>query len=247
MNVRTILAPNQGPFTLDGTRTYIVGEVAMIDPGPPISSHVEALSAETQVETIFVTHRHGDHAPAAAILKERLGARLVAPAATLEDVADETLRDGAQYGAITAIATPGHTAEHFCFLTDDGDLFTGDTILGVGTTAIFPPDGHMGQYLDSLRKLRDLQPRRIYPGHGPVREDAVEWIDYYIQHRLEREQQIVACLADGALSTTELVKKIYPDLHTGLQPAAEAQLTAHGIHLVEQGTIREIAGRWQRT
>ena len=99
---------------------------------------------------------------------------------------------------IEVIATPGHTNEHVCYLTSDGDLFTGDTILGTGTTAIFPPDGHMGDYLRSLQTLRARNPKRIYPAHGPMREDAVALIDEYIAHRLERERQVLDAIAAGA-------------------------------------------------
>jgi glyoxylase-like metal-dependent hydrolase (beta-lactamase superfamily II) len=137
--------------------------------------------------------------------------------------------------AIDIIATPGHTNEHVCYLTSAGDLFTGDTILGVGTTAIFPPDGHMGDYIASLRALRERSPKRIFPAHGPTRDDAVALIDHYIAHRLEREQQVLDAIAAGATTVEEMRARIYPDLDPRLHGAAEIQITAHLIKLREEG------------
>jgi glyoxylase-like metal-dependent hydrolase (beta-lactamase superfamily II) len=238
MNIRGITAPNPGVFTLDGTRTYLLGETAVIDPGPAIDSHVEAIrAAMPRLETIFVTHRHADHAPAAIPLKRATRARIVAP---LPD-ADVRVQGGETFAIedtmIEVIATPGHTSEHVCYLTAGGDLFTGDTILGAGTTAIFPPDGNMGDYLRTLHALRARQPRRIWPGHGPTRDDAVSLIDEYIAHRLERERQVVALLAEGAKSIPEMRARIYPDLDERLTGAAEIQLGAHLGKLQEEGRI----------
>ncbi len=241
--IRSVLAPNPGPFTLDGTRSWLVGETLMIDPGPAIASHVAALlAAQPRVATILLTHRHADHAPAAVEVARQTDARIFAPDDVLDDaIVSERLVDGARIETegliIEAIATPGHTAEHFCFFTSEGDLLTGDTILGEGTTAIFPPDGVMADYMASLRRLRELAPRTIYPGHGPVRTDAVAWIDYYIAHRQEREAQILAALADGPLAVTELRARIYPELHPALRSAAEMQLVAHARHLADRGLV----------
>lgn len=236
--IELVRAANPGPFTLDGTNTWILDGEVVFDPGPPLAEHVEAiLRAAPGLSTIFITHRHGDHAPAAPMLKARSGARVIAPEGVGGEV-DERVSDGKTYsfasGTVEAIATPGHTAEHFCFLIDSGDVVTGDTILGEGTSAIFPPDGHMGDYLASLRKLRDRAPRRILPGHGPARTDPFEWISYYIDHRLERERQVVEALHAGALDIPSLRERVYPELHPGLHPAAEAQMLAHLIHLEEQ-------------
>jgi len=241
--IRDVLAPNPGPFTLHGTRTWLVGETVMIDPGPPIESHVEALlEAQPGVTSILVTHRHGDHAPGAVPIAQRTGARIFAPEGVFrDDQVFERIGEGftivESEVAIRTIATPGHTAEHVCFLTDQGDLFSGDMILGEGTTAIFPPDGNMKDYLESLERLRDLKPRRIRPAHGPVREDAVEWISYYIDHRREREAQILQALEGKALGLTGLRESIYPDLHPALRVAAEGQLLAHLVHMSDDGRI----------
>ncbi len=237
MNIRSITAPNPGPFTLDGTQTWLLGESTLIDPGPAIDSHVNALrAAMPKLRTILITHRHGDHAPAAIPLKNATGARIVAPANVLEDDdVDQRVSGGDFVEELEVIATPGHTNEHVCYLTAEGDLFSGDTILGAGTTAIFPPDGHMGRYIHSLRTLRAREPRRIFPAHGPVREDAVALIDEYIAHRLERERQVLDAIVHGAKTIPEMRARIYTDLDERLHRAAEIQITAHLIKLVEDG------------
>jgi glyoxylase-like metal-dependent hydrolase (beta-lactamase superfamily II) len=235
--IRDILAPNPGPFTLSGTRTYLLGDSAVLDPGPAIESHIEAIrTAMPRLRTILITHRHADHAPAALPLKRMTGARIVAPAGVLDET-DGIIRGGETVEDLEVIATPGHTAEHVCFLSKDGDLFTGDTILGEGTTAIFPPDGNMGQYMRSLQTLRARNPRRIYPAHGPTRDDAVALIDDYIAHRLQREQQIVNALAVGAHTIPEMRRRIYSDLDPRLEGAAAIQIAAHLIKLEEEGRV----------
>src|SRR4051794_40959135 len=143
--IRDLLAPNPGAFTLSGTRTYLLGETAVIDPGPDIESHIKAIrTAMPKLLTILITHRHGDHAPAAVPLKRLTGARILAPHGVLDDNSvDQRISDGERIAVedetLEVIATPGHTSERVCFLTTSGDLFTGDTVLGEGTTAIFPP------------------------------------------------------------------------------------------------------------
>jgi len=235
MNIRSITAPNPGPFTLDGTKTYLVDDRVVIDPGPNIASHVDAIrAAMPALDTILITHRHADHAPAAVPLKQATGARIVAPRNVL-DQTDVVIAGGEVVEGLEVIATPGHTNEHVCFLSPAGDLFTGDTILGFGTTAIFPPDGDMGDYIESLRKLRAREPRRIFPAHGPVRDDAVALIDEYIAHRLDRERQVIAALRGGAHTIPELRKVIYPDLDARLHGAAEVQIQAHLIKLRAEG------------
>jgi len=243
MIIRNLTAPNPGPLTLDGTQTWLLGETAVIDPGPDIDSHVAAICAALpNLRLILITHRHADHAPAALPLKAATGAHILAPRNVLADSqVDRRVAGGETIHieglAVEVIATPGHTNEHVCYLTSEGDLFTGDTILGAGTTAIFPPDGHMGDYLRSLHVLRERNPRRIYPAHGPVRENAVALIDEYIAHRLQREQQVLDAHAAGARTPNEMRQRIYPDLDARLHKAAEIQIEAHLIKLREEGLL----------
>ena len=243
MIIRRLTAPNPGPFTLDGTQTYLLGETAVLDPGPDMAPHIAAIRAALpNLRTILITHRHGDHAPAAVPLKQATGAEIIAPRNVLGDSqvdrrvsGGETIRiDGVE---IEVIATPGHTNEHVCYLTSEGDLFTGDTILGAGTTAIFPPDGNMADYFRSLQTLRARNPRRIYPAHGPIRDDAVALIDEYIAHRLERERQVLEAHAAGARTPAEMRARIYPDLDERLHGAAEIQIEAHLIKLKDEGRV----------
>ncbi len=243
MIIRNLTAPNPGLFTLDGTQTYLLGETAVLDPGPNIDSHVAAIRAALpNLRLILITHRHADHAPAALPLKAATGAQILAPRNVLEDSqVDRRVAGGESIHIegvnLEVIATPGHTNEHVCYLTSEGDLFTGDTILGFGTTAIFPPDGHMGDYLRSLRTLRERNPKRIYPAHGPGRDDAVALIDEYIAHRLERERQVLAAHASGAKTPREMRQTIYPELDERLHGAAEIQIEAHLIKLREEGGL----------
>lgn len=250
MRVRALIAHNPGPYTLDGTRSYLLNDVAILDPGPDLPDHIATiLESAPRLESIFVTHRHADHAGAVATLHERTGAAIYAPVGAVDGMdvqhrveSGETFRVGE--GTLEAIGTPGHTAEHVCYLSEDGALFTGDTILGEGTTTIFPPDGDMGDYLDSLRKLRDRKPSRIYPGHGPVREDAVALIDEYIAHRESREKQIVEALGHGPATPPELRRRIYEELHPALHQAAELQIKAHLDLLIRKGVVHADQSRY---
>lgn len=235
MNVRDITAPNPGAFTLSGTRSYLIEDFAVLDPGPAIESHIDAIrAAQPNLRTIFITHRHADHAPAAVPLKKATGARIVAPAGVLDET-DVVVSGGELIDGLKVIATPGHTREHVCYLTPDRDLFTGDTVLGDGTTAIFPPDGDMADYMRTLEKLRALKPRRILPAHGRTRDDAVALLDEYIAHRREREQQVLTAIANGATTAAEMRLAIYPDLDPRLHGAAEIQIEAHLIKLRKEG------------
>ena len=251
MNVRSITAPNPGPFTLEGTRTWLLGETTVIDPGPMIDSHVRAIvDAMPRLDTILITHRHPDHAPAAVRLRQATGAKIVAPHGVLDDALVGRRIAGGEIidvdtTRVEVIATPGHTREHVCFLTREADLFTGDTVLGFGTTTIFPPDGSMRDYINSLRLLRSRNPKRVYPGHGPTREGATMLIDEYIEHRLDREGQVIGALERGATSIPEMRESIYTGLDKSLREAAEIQIGAHLVKLLEEGRVRENDGSWR--
>lgn len=237
-----ILAPNPGVRELDGTNTWIVGRwpAAVIDPGVDDPAHLaEVLEAAGRVGAILLTHDHPDHAPGAATLAVRTGASVLS-AGRVEG--RERLRDGEAIRMpgvhLVTVATPGHTPDHVAFsLPEDRALFTGDTVLGRGTSVIDPPEGDLTPYLRSLHRLREVEPRTIYPGHGPVVLDALGKLDEYLAHRQMREEQVLAGLAEGPRTPEELVPEIYGDYPVELHPLAARSVLAHLLKLEAEGRV----------
>lgn len=228
-----VLAPNPSPMTLDGTNTWIIGtdaEFIVIDPGPEDIAHLRAIvdSAQGRVRDILLTHGHADHSEGARTLHEMTGApvRALDPLHTL---GAEGLRAGDAVSAgdevIQVIATPGHTSDCLSFhLVRDAALLTGDTILGRGTTVVAWPDGHLGDYLESLAALRERALAAgsvaILPGHGPVLTDPVAVIDAYLDHRRARLEQVREALDNGATSAEDVVDAVYTDIPESVRWAA---------------------------
>jgi glyoxylase-like metal-dependent hydrolase (beta-lactamase superfamily II) len=245
-----VLAPNPGPFTLEGTNTWIVGSgpVVVIDPGPDDEAHISAVAAEaSEIAVILVTHGHPDHASGAAVLAERVGAPV---RAFRPDDGHTSLRDGEDIEVagdrLTTVHTPGHTPDHVVFVSE-GALFTGDAVLGRGTSVIDPPEGDLAAYLRSLRRMLELEPRVIYPGHGSVVFEAQAKLREYLAHRALREEQVLAGLAQGAVRPADLVPDIYTDTSTELHPVAERQMLAHLLKLEKDGrVVRTGMGRSER-
>jgi glyoxylase-like metal-dependent hydrolase (beta-lactamase superfamily II) len=250
LRVIRVLAPNPGPFTLEGTNTWILGSgpTVVIDPGPDEPSHVAAVAAEAgPVIAILVTHAHPDHLPAAAALAARVNApvRAFQPGEGREPIRDKDVVevDGSK---VTAIHTPGHTPDHLVFWSD-GALFTGDAVLGRGTSIIDPPEGDLAAYLRSLRRMLELGPRVIYPGHGPVVFDAEAKLQEYLSHRAMREEQVLVALGRGPARPADLVTAIYAETPTELHPIAERQVLAHLLKLEKEGAVvRTGMGRTER-
>ena len=255
-----VVANNPGPFTYFGTGAYIVGqgEVAVIDPGPALDEHLEAILAATAGETIthiLVTHHHLDHSPLAAPLKARTGATIYgcplghaidAPEVRMEEGEDDAFRPdvvvcegGVIEGkgwTLEAIPTPGHTSNHICYgLREENALFCGDHIMGWSTTVISPPDGDMGAYFRSLDDIKARGFDTLWPTHGPPVTDVAPFIDAYIAHRRNREAQILAQLAEGHTRIKEMVPVLYKDVDARLHPAAAHSVLAHMIQLVREG------------
>jgi len=266
--VRRLLAGNPSPFTYTGTQTYIVGTgaVVVIDPGPDLADHVDAILAATANETvaaILCTHTHRDHSPASRALSTATGAPISGCAAlAIEDDGpradaafdfdyrpERVLADGERVAgegwALTAVATPGHTSNHLCFaLEGEGVLFTGDHVMGWSTTVIAPPDGDMTDYMESLDKLLG-RPDRVYlPAHGPPIEKPHSHVRALIAHRRMREKQILAKLEEGKGRIPEMVPEMYRDIDPRLHPAAGRSVLAHLLDLERRGLVRAEGEGW---
>ena len=268
--VSRVLAPNPGPFTFKGTGVYIVGagdSVAVIDPGPDLPEHLDALKhvlGPHHVSHILITHTHRDHSPAAAALKASSGAKtyglpLATAATSGEGMVDEAhdhdfvpdvrVQDGLRIMGegftLECVMTPGHTANHVCYaLAEEQALFSGDHVMGWSTSVIAPPDGHMGQYLASLERLRARDDRILYPTHGSPITASRQWLGELIAHRRMRAAQIVEALRQQAGPIAMLVEKLYPDIAAALRPAAAQQVKAHLDQLMEQGAVTREGGRY---
>ncbi len=257
-----LLALNPSPMTLDGTRTFIVGRerVAVIDPGPDLPGHLDAILHALDGRTpdvILLTHGSPDHSGNAGLLMARTGAPLrMAPGTLvpLQETVTEWLRDGEQIatdtGVLQVVATPGHAPEHVCFLWTGGPpeheraLVAGDMFMGgIDTTLVAPPDGDLTQYLASLDRLEALRPSVLHPAHGPPIADGEEAIRRYRAHRASRIDQVVRALRQGPAAPGELIDRIYGDtLHPALRGAAEGSLRAILAHLTDTGRAGPAAG-----
>ena len=246
-----LLAPNPSPMTLDGTNTWLIAEpgsssVVVVDPGPEGEEHLrrvhaEAIAGDRRVAKILLTHGHSDHSAGAARLAELTGAPVQA-ADPAHRLGAEGLADGDVVTAagceLRVMAAPGHSADSVCLLlAADGVLFTGDTVLGRGTTVI-GTDGNLGDYLRTLGQLRDLTEARgvslLLPGHGPMLPDPLGTLDYYLSHREERLDQVRSALAAGAQTPAEIVAMIYTDVDKSLWPAAEWSVRAQLDYLASR-------------
>ena len=256
--VRRIVAENPGLMTGPGTNTYLVGidEIAVIDPGPADDSHLDAIAGcgGDRIRWILVTHTHADHSPGVAGLKERTGAEVLAFDARDDLAVDGTLGDGDTVEAtefrLTAVHTPGHASNHLCFLLQEERLlFSGDHIMQGSTVVIRPPDGDMAVYLASLDKLKAIKPRlrAIAPGHGHLIDEPLRVVDDYINHRHERERQVLELVRDVGTTTTDaLVKALYVDVVEDLHPVARFTVWAHLRKLADEGRVvgDDLDGEW---
>jgi glyoxylase-like metal-dependent hydrolase (beta-lactamase superfamily II) len=261
--IRRIVANNPGPFTFRGTGTYVVGEgeVAVIDPGPDLAEHVDALLAslaQERITHILVTHTHRDHSPAAAAVKAATGASTYGfgphaggrrgDAAVFEEggdwdfAPDIVIKDGDEIAGagwrFEAVHTPGHTSNHLCFaLPDQGILFSGDHVMGWSTSVIAPPDGDMAAYMASLDKLLHRHDAVYWPTHGPAITEPKEHVRAFIAHRREREAGVIACLEAGVGHIDAMVERLYVGLNPNLKRAAGRSLLAHLIDLTGRSAV----------
>jgi glyoxylase-like metal-dependent hydrolase (beta-lactamase superfamily II) len=240
LRIVRVLAPNPSVYTLEGTNTWIVGEEPsiVIDPGPDDAGHLaEVARASGRVAAVLVTHDHEDHAPGAPAFAELVGAPLHA----FRLKGAERVPDGQRFAAsggveVVAEYTPGHSSDHVAFyVPSEGALFTGDAVVGRGTSFIDPPDGDLAQYLRSLHRMRELDPRVIYPGHGPIVLDARAKLDEYVSHREDRERQMLELLGKGPRTTSDLVATIYAGYPAEVHALAERSVLAHLLKLESEG------------
>jgi glyoxylase-like metal-dependent hydrolase (beta-lactamase superfamily II) len=265
--IARVLAHNPSAFTYYGTQTYLIGidELAVIDPGPDLPAHVEALEkaiAGRPVVAIMCTHTHRDHSPAARPLAERTGAPVIgcAPLA-LETVgpradasfdgdyvADRVLEDGGSIAVdgevVTAVATPGHTSNHLCFAYR-GALFSGDHVMGWSTTVVVPPDGDMAAYMASLDKLRQRDDRIYYPAHGPAVTNPQQYVRHLVGHRMQREKQILSLVGQREREIPDIVANAYPGLDRRLTVAAGGSVLAHLLDLERRGLVERRGEAWK--
>lgn len=243
MNIERILANNPGPFTGPGTNTWILddghGRVIVIDPGPVDSRHATAILAQVgkrELVAVLVTHTHSDHAPLANPIARDMGVPAVGHAPGDHFDPEIRLLDGARFevglATLDVIHTPGHSRDHLCFRVGN-ILFSGDHIIGGSSVMV----EHMGPYLDSLRKLKGTGLERLLPGHGDEIGDPDQVIDWYLAHRLERHEQVMAAISGGADTVPEVVEVVYADVDVSLHPLAARSVDAHVVLLNEQGRI----------
>jgi glyoxylase-like metal-dependent hydrolase (beta-lactamase superfamily II) len=288
--IRRVIADNPSKFTYRGTGTYILGrgDVVVIDPGPNLDSHRDALAAALRgerVRAILITHCHADHSPLAAWMQVDTGAPTFGfgphpvpdpqweelarfepePAADdppdaepgdesdapveMEETTDYhftpsvAVVDGdvvseASGVTITALHTPGHTSNHVCWaFAEEQALFTGDHVMGWSTTVVSPPDGDMGDYIESLRRVAARGDRMLWPTHGPPRDDGPEYVAALVEHRLERERGVLAAIESGRSTIREIVALLYADVRVELHKAAAMSVWSHVLKLVAEGRL----------
>jgi glyoxylase-like metal-dependent hydrolase (beta-lactamase superfamily II) len=264
--IARVLAHNPSAFTYYGTQTYLIGtdEVAVVDPGPDLPEHLDALEqaiAGRPVAAIMCTHTHRDHSPGSRPLAERTGAPIIGCAALALETAgpradaafdgdyepDLVLSDGDEVPVdgrpICAVATPGHTSNHLCFAYGDA-LLTGDHVMGWSTTVVFPPDGDMAAYMASLDKLRGRDDRVYYPAHGPPVTNPQQYVRHLVGHRMQREKQIVKLLRERPRGIPDIVANAYPGLDPRLLVAAGGSVLAHLVDLERRGLVHHDGESW---
>lgn len=245
--VRRIVAPNAGVMTGPGTNTYLLGDdrVAVLDPGPAIPAHIDAIleTAGDRIEWLVCTHTHPDHSPAWQAIAAATGAAVIGASPADDMFQDDTFQpdrellhddvlDTPEF-TLRAVHTPGHVSNHFCFfLEQEGMLFAGDHIMNGSTVVIVPPSGDMKAYIESLQLLLRYPLKLIAPGHGEVMEDSKAIVEWLVKHRLKREKKVIAGLRQlGRSPLDELVKVVYDDVDTSLHKMASLSLSAHLIKL----------------
>ena len=248
--VQRLVAPNPGVMTGPGTNTYLLGSeaVAVVDPGPALPAHVDAIleAAGERIRWIVCTHTHPDHSPAWQAVAEASGAEVIGALPADDMFQDDTFAPHRELRhddlletpefTLRAVHTPGHVSNHFCFLLEQEQmLFAGDHIMNGSTVVIVPPSGDMKAYIESLQLLLRYPLKFIAPGHGEVLEDSRAVVAWLVNHRLQREAKVIRGLQQlGRSSVDELVVVVYDDVETSLHKMAKLSLAAHLIKLRQE-------------
>lgn len=251
--VARVVAKNPSPMTYFGTNSYIIetGDgVAVLDPGPDDGRHVEALLAAAggHIDRILLTHGHRDHTGAVARLAALSGAPVAGFAPSIDPnlCIDRPLKDGDRVGDLTVLHTPGHAADHLCYAMGRS-LFTGDHVMAWSTSVVSPPGGDMVLYLANLRRLAGHKGDDIYlPGHGPMLEHPIPYVEALIAHRLERERAVLAALGPEPVTLEALGRTVYAEIDAKLRAAAERNLLGHLVKLATEGRARQVGTLWAR-
>ena len=261
-NVRRITAPNPGFMTGPGSNTYLLGageDIAVIDPGPALDAHLEAVlaAAGARIRWILVTHTHMDHSPAAALLKARTGAELIGMPPPPFERHDQSFRPDRvpAHGerldlagcVLRVIHAPGHASNQLCYLLEEEKLlFTGDHVMQNSTVVINPPDGDMHVYIESLRRLQGEDVAWFAPGHGFLMDKPQEVLERLLIHRLTRENKVLNAVREAGTATLEaLLPAVYDDVPARLHPVASRSLLAHLIKLKADGRLEETRAGWR--
>jgi glyoxylase-like metal-dependent hydrolase (beta-lactamase superfamily II) len=251
--IRRMVAPNPGPMTYHGTNSWLLQEpdgLTVIDPGPDNAAHVRALAQSGPIARILLTHSHPDHLAGAPALQAATGAPIHAWGTPAGGGfrPDVGLADGDRVGRLTALHTPGHASDHLCFALDEaGIVFTGDHVMSWSTSIVSPPDGDMGAYMASLRRLLERSDSMYLCGHGPKLPAPLGLVRAMLAHRAGREASIVAALRTQPLRLEALVAQLYAGLEPHLLPAATRTALAHLRKLHDEGRAIEAASGWQLT
>lgn len=251
--VRRLVAPNPGPMTGPGTNTYLIGndEVAVLDPGPAIPEHIDAIlqTAGDRIRWIVCTHTHPDHSPAWQAVAAATGAEVIGARPADDMFQDDTFKPSGELRhddvlrtpefSLRAVHTPGHVSNHYCFfLEEEQMLFAGDHIMNGSTVVIVPPSGNMKAYIESLQLLLQYPLKFIAPGHGEVMEDSAAVIEWLVKHRLKRESKVLDRLKSfECASVDDLVTVVYDDVDESLHQMAKLSLQAHLIKLETENIV----------
>jgi glyoxylase-like metal-dependent hydrolase (beta-lactamase superfamily II) len=231
-------------MTLEGTNTYLYGAnpCTVVDPGPDDAGHMEAVRAAADerggIGLILLTHSHGDHADGAEALATAVAEKRAPKAGGAAPKPEVVLpRDGEEHAGLRALATPGHAADHVCLLTADGVCFSGDLVLGEGSTVVPPDGGSLAAYMDSLRLLQAEPLELICPGHGPWVTDPTAKLEEYVEHREMRERRLLAALERGERSREALLAEVWDDVPDEVRPVAAVVMEAHLQKLEADGRL----------